>query len=115
MGHGSPFVTGTWWLGVLTHSLSPSLLQVYERVSKETVLPMHKRLDRLISHCGPVTGYMFALLAVLSYLFLIFLQWMTPDSFIDVAIDATGPRRAWTHQWPRDKKRDENDKISQSR
>uniref|UniRef100_A0A8C8W5C4 Phosphatidylinositol glycan anchor biosynthesis, class A n=1 Tax=Peromyscus maniculatus bairdii TaxID=230844 RepID=A0A8C8W5C4_PERMB len=89
--------------------------KVYERVSKETVLPMHKRLNRLISHCGPVTGYIFALLAVFSYLFLIFLQWMTPDSVIDVAVDATGPRGAWTHPCPRDKKRDENDKVSKSR
>ncbi|XP_036031168.1 phosphatidylinositol N-acetylglucosaminyltransferase subunit A isoform X1 [Onychomys torridus] len=92
-----------------------SRIQVYERVSKETVLPMHKRLNRLISHCGPVTGYIFALLAVFSYLFLIFLQWMTPDSIIDVAVDATGPGGAWTHQCPRDKKRDENDKVSKSR
>ncbi|KAI2598730.1 phosphatidylinositol glycan anchor biosynthesis class A, partial [Homo sapiens] len=26
-------------------------LQVYDRVSVEAVLPMDKRLDRLISHC----------------------------------------------------------------
>ncbi|KAL6033454.1 hypothetical protein STEG23_020269, partial [Scotinomys teguina] len=82
--------------------------KVYECVSKEAVLPMHSRLNRLISHCGPVTGYIFALLAVFSYLFLVFLQWMTPDAIIDVAVDATGPRGAWTHHCPRDKKRDEN-------
>ncbi|XP_051020086.1 phosphatidylinositol N-acetylglucosaminyltransferase subunit A-like [Acomys russatus] len=89
--------------------------KVYWRVSKETVLPMHKRLNRLISHCGPVTGYIFALLAVFSYLFLVFLQWMTPDSIIGVAIDATGPRGAWTHQCPPNKNRDENDTVSKSR
>uniref|UniRef100_A0A8C5L2F0 Phosphatidylinositol glycan anchor biosynthesis, class A n=1 Tax=Jaculus jaculus TaxID=51337 RepID=A0A8C5L2F0_JACJA len=70
--------------------------KVYERVAKETVLPIHKRLNKLISHCGPVTGYIFALLAVFSYLFLTFLRWMTPDSVIDVAVDASGPRGAWT-------------------
>ncbi|OXB65498.1 hypothetical protein ASZ78_008529 [Callipepla squamata] len=70
--------------------------KVYERVADEVVLPMDERLDRLISHCGPVTGYIFALFAVLSFLFLLFLRWMTPDSVIDVAIDATGPNGAWT-------------------
>lgn len=76
---------------------------------------MHKRLNRLISHCGPVTGYIFALLAVFSYLFLIFLQWMTPDSLIDVAVDATGPRGTWMYQCPCDKKGNENDKVSKNR
>ncbi|EGW05713.1 N-acetylglucosaminyl-phosphatidylinositol biosynthetic protein-like [Cricetulus griseus] len=71
--------------------------KVYEKVAKETVLPMHERLNRLTSHCGPLTGHSFALLAVFSYLFLMFLRWMTPDSVIDVAIDATGPQRVWTH------------------
>lgn len=73
--------------------------KVYERVAGEKVLPMNERLDRLISHCGPVTGYIFALLAVLNFLFLVFLRWMTPDSIIDVAIDATGPKGAWTKQY----------------
>uniref|UniRef100_A0AC11EUB6 Phosphatidylinositol glycan anchor biosynthesis class A n=1 Tax=Ovis aries TaxID=9940 RepID=A0AC11EUB6_SHEEP len=72
--------------------------KVYDRVAKEAVLPMDKRLDRLISHCGPVTGCIFALLAVFNFLFLIFLRWVTPDSLIDVAIDATGPKGAWTHR-----------------
>uniref|UniRef100_A0A8C6W1F8 Phosphatidylinositol glycan anchor biosynthesis, class A n=1 Tax=Nannospalax galili TaxID=1026970 RepID=A0A8C6W1F8_NANGA len=89
--------------------------KVYERVSKEDVLPMHKRVNRLISHCGPVTGYIFALLAVFSYLFLIFLRWMTPDSIIDVAVDATGPRGAWTHQQSRNKKGGNNDEVSETR
>uniref|UniRef100_A0A8C4PCN7 phosphatidylinositol N-acetylglucosaminyltransferase n=1 Tax=Dromaius novaehollandiae TaxID=8790 RepID=A0A8C4PCN7_DRONO len=74
-------------------------LQVYERVSDEVVLSMDERLNRLISHCGPVTGYIFALFAVLNFLFLVFLRWMTPDSIIDVAIDATGPKGAWTKQY----------------
>ncbi|XP_052614600.1 phosphatidylinositol N-acetylglucosaminyltransferase subunit A-like [Peromyscus californicus insignis] len=88
--------------------------KVYERVAKETVLPMHERLTRLTSHCGPLTGHIFALLAVFSYLFLMFLRWMTPDSVIDVAIDATGPRGAWTHECPHDTKGDEIDKVSKS-
>ncbi|POI27205.1 hypothetical protein CIB84_009045 [Bambusicola thoracicus] len=73
--------------------------KVYERVADEVVLPMDERLDRLMSHCGPVTGYIFALFAVLNFLFLLFLRWMTPDSIIDVAIDATGPNGAWTKQY----------------
>ncbi|XP_023575349.1 phosphatidylinositol N-acetylglucosaminyltransferase subunit A isoform X2 [Octodon degus] len=90
-------------------------LQVYELVLKEDVLPMDKRLNRLISHCGSVTGHIFALLAVLNYMFLIFLRWITPDSIIDVAIDATGPRGAWTHHCPPSEKRDENKKVSKTR
>ncbi|XP_040438619.1 phosphatidylinositol N-acetylglucosaminyltransferase subunit A isoform X2 [Falco naumanni] len=74
-------------------------LQVYDRVADEVVLPMDERLGRLMSHCGPVTGYIFALFAVLNFLFLAFLRWMTPDSIIDVAIDATGPKGAWTKQY----------------
>lgn len=35
------------------------------------MLPMDRRLDRLISHCGPVTGCIFALLAVFNFLFLL--------------------------------------------
>nr|SOX90649.1 PIGA mutant 02415 [Homo sapiens]SOX90650.1 PIGA mutant 02416 [Homo sapiens]SOX90651.1 PIGA mutant 02417 [Homo sapiens]SOY26107.1 PIGA mutant 37411 [Homo sapiens] len=90
-------------------------LQVYDRVSVEAVLPMDKRLDRLISHCGPVTGYIFALLAVFNFLFLIFLRWMTPDSIIDVAIDATGPRGAWTNNYSHSKRGGENNEISETR
>ncbi|XP_021101017.1 phosphatidylinositol N-acetylglucosaminyltransferase subunit A isoform X2 [Heterocephalus glaber] len=90
-------------------------LQVYELVLKEDVLPMDKRLDRLISHCGSVTGHIFALLAVFNYLFLIFLRWITPDSTIDIAIDATGPRGAWTHHSPHGEKRGENKKVSKTR
>ncbi|KAF7247857.1 Phosphatidylinositol N-acetylglucosaminyltransferase subunit A [Varanus komodoensis] len=73
--------------------------KVYNRVAGETVLPMSTRLDRLVSHCGPVTGCIFALLAVLSFLFLTFLRWMTPDELIDVAVDATGLNGAWTRQY----------------
>uniref|UniRef100_A0A8C8YSB8 phosphatidylinositol N-acetylglucosaminyltransferase n=1 Tax=Prolemur simus TaxID=1328070 RepID=A0A8C8YSB8_PROSS len=90
-------------------------LQVYDRVSLEAVLPMDRRLNRLISHCGPVTGYIFALLAVLNFLFLVFLKWMTPDSVIDVAIDATGPRGAWTHQYSPRRRGSENNVISKTR
>uniref|UniRef100_A0A5F5PSH5 Phosphatidylinositol glycan anchor biosynthesis class A n=2 Tax=Equus TaxID=9789 RepID=A0A5F5PSH5_HORSE len=89
--------------------------KVYDRVAEEAVLPMDKRLDRLISHCGPVTGYIFALLAVFNFLFLIFLRWMTPDSVIDVAIDATGPKSAWTYQHPYSKKGRNSNEMSKTR
>ncbi|XP_068000812.1 phosphatidylinositol N-acetylglucosaminyltransferase subunit A isoform X1 [Melanerpes formicivorus] len=72
--------------------------KVYSRVAAEAVLPMAGRLGRLVSRCGPVTGRIFALLAVLDFLLLLLLRWMTPDSLIDVAIDATGPKGAWTKQ-----------------
>uniref|UniRef100_A0A8C0J2Y4 phosphatidylinositol N-acetylglucosaminyltransferase n=1 Tax=Chelonoidis abingdonii TaxID=106734 RepID=A0A8C0J2Y4_CHEAB len=87
-------------------------LQVYDRVADEVVLPMDKRLNRLISHCGSVTGCIFALFAVLSFLFLVFLRWMTPDSLIDVAVDATGPSGAWTQQYFSSKKGSEKEEIS---
>ncbi|XP_053436352.1 phosphatidylinositol N-acetylglucosaminyltransferase subunit A isoform X4 [Nycticebus coucang] len=90
--------------------------KVYDRVSLEAVLPMEKRLDRLISHCGPIAGYIFALLAVFNFLFFIFLKWMTPDSIIDVAIDGTGPRGAWTHhQYSHNKRGGDNNEISKTR
>uniref|UniRef100_A0A7N4PGZ2 Phosphatidylinositol glycan anchor biosynthesis class A n=1 Tax=Sarcophilus harrisii TaxID=9305 RepID=A0A7N4PGZ2_SARHA len=89
--------------------------KVYDRVSREAVLPMDKRLNRLISHCGPVTGCTFALLAVLNFLFLVFLRWLTPDSIIDIAVDATGPKGAWTQQYSFCKKGEENKEISESR
>uniref|UniRef100_A0A4X1UTT2 Phosphatidylinositol glycan anchor biosynthesis class A n=2 Tax=Sus scrofa TaxID=9823 RepID=A0A4X1UTT2_PIG len=89
--------------------------KVYDRVAGEAVLPMDKRLDRLISHCGPVTGCIFALLAVFNFLFLVFLRWMTPDSIIDVAIDATGPKGAWTRQYPSHANGDENNEESETR
>lgn len=89
--------------------------KVYDRVSMEAVLPMDKRLDRLISHCGPVTGYIFALLAVFSFLFLVLLRWMTPDSIIDVAVDATGPQGAWTNNYSHSKREGENSEISKTR
>uniref|UniRef100_A0A6I8NWY8 Phosphatidylinositol glycan anchor biosynthesis class A n=2 Tax=Ornithorhynchus anatinus TaxID=9258 RepID=A0A6I8NWY8_ORNAN len=89
--------------------------KVYDRVAGEVVLSMDKRLDRLISHCGPVTGYIFALFAVFSFLFLLFLRWITPDSTIDVAIDATGPNGAWTRQYSFSKKGKKNDEIAKTR
>ncbi|XP_074048502.1 phosphatidylinositol N-acetylglucosaminyltransferase subunit A isoform X2 [Macrotis lagotis] len=89
--------------------------KVYDRVSREAVLPVDKRLNRLISHCGPVTGCTFALLAVLNFLFLVFLRWLTPDSIIDIAVDATGPKGAWTQQYFFSKKGEENKEISESR
>lgn len=87
---------------------------MYDRVADEVVLPMDQRLNRLMSHCGPVTGYIFALLAVLSFLFLVFLRWMTPDSIIDVAVDATGPKGAWTKQYCEGKKGRVKDELTSS-
>lgn len=72
--------------------------QVYDRVSREDVLPLDKRLQRLLSHCGPVAGYIFAFIAILDYLLLLFLQWFMPDRVMDVAMDATGPRGLWTEE-----------------
>ncbi|XP_004710068.1 phosphatidylinositol N-acetylglucosaminyltransferase subunit A [Echinops telfairi] len=69
--------------------------KVYDRVIGEAVLSIDQRLDRLMSHCGSVTGCIFALLAVFNILFLIFLRWITPDSLIDVAVDASGPLSSW--------------------
>ncbi|XP_053312926.1 phosphatidylinositol N-acetylglucosaminyltransferase subunit A [Spea bombifrons] len=82
--------------------------RVYDRAALETVLPMNKRLERLIGHCGVVTGYVFALFAIVSYIFLLFLRWMTPDSVIDVAVDATGPEGAWSRQYSNKRERQEN-------
>ncbi|PIO39681.1 hypothetical protein AB205_0070050 [Aquarana catesbeiana] len=73
--------------------------RVYDRVANETVLPMNERLERLVSHCGVVTGSIFALFVVACFLILMFLRWHSPDSLIDIAVDATGPDGAWSHQY----------------
>uniref|UniRef100_A0A4W3I0Z7 phosphatidylinositol N-acetylglucosaminyltransferase n=1 Tax=Callorhinchus milii TaxID=7868 RepID=A0A4W3I0Z7_CALMI len=73
-------------------------LQVYDRVTKEMVLPIDKRLKRLMTHCGPVAGCIFALIAVLDVLFLFFLRWLVPDDIIDIAVDATGVKGVWKQQ-----------------
>ncbi|XP_075710532.1 phosphatidylinositol N-acetylglucosaminyltransferase subunit A isoform X1 [Rhinoderma darwinii] len=73
--------------------------KVYDRVVKETVLPMNERLERLVNHCGVVTGSIFALFVVISFLFLVFLRWTAPDYLIDIAVDATGSRAAWSQQY----------------
>ncbi|XP_007951035.1 phosphatidylinositol N-acetylglucosaminyltransferase subunit A [Orycteropus afer afer] len=98
-------------LGALEHKEVRNVLVqghiVYDHVAMEAVLPIDKRLDRLISHCGPVAGSIFALLVVLNFLFLTFLRWMTPDSIIDVAVDASGPNGAWTHEYSCSKRKGE--------
>lgn len=68
---------------------------MYDRVSKEEVLPLDRRLQRLLTHCGPVAGYIFAFFAILDYLLLLFLQWLMPERLMDVATDATGPQGQW--------------------
>ncbi|XP_062914769.1 phosphatidylinositol N-acetylglucosaminyltransferase subunit A isoform X2 [Mobula hypostoma] len=73
-------------------------LQVYDRVAKEGVLPMNQRLYRLITHCGPVAGCIFALVAVLDFFFLLVLRCLVPDDTIDIAVDATGVNGAWKQQ-----------------
>uniref|UniRef100_A0A8C9U7Y8 phosphatidylinositol N-acetylglucosaminyltransferase n=1 Tax=Scleropages formosus TaxID=113540 RepID=A0A8C9U7Y8_SCLFO len=74
-------------------------LQVYDRVATAAVLPLDQRLRRLRARCGPVAGSIFALMAVLDFLFLLLLRWLVPDSLIDVAVDATGPNGLWTQTW----------------
>lgn len=71
---------------------------MYDRVSKEDVLPLDRRLQRLLAHCGPVAGYIFAFFAILDYMLLLFLQWLMPDSVMDVAVDATGPGGLWKEE-----------------
>lgn len=71
---------------------------MYDRVSREEVLPLHRRLRRLRSHCGPVAGSIFAFSAVLDFLFLLLLQWLVPDRVMDVAVDATGPHGLWRQE-----------------
>ncbi|XP_002942607.3 phosphatidylinositol N-acetylglucosaminyltransferase subunit A isoform X1 [Xenopus tropicalis] len=77
---------------------------VYNRVAQEVVLPMDQRLERLVRHCGVVTGCIFALFAIVSFLLLNFLRWMTPDSSIDIAVNATGPNGAWLRQYSTERK-----------
>ncbi|XP_069762860.1 phosphatidylinositol N-acetylglucosaminyltransferase subunit A-like [Narcine bancroftii] len=72
--------------------------KVYDRVAKEGVLPMNQQLYRLITHCGPVAGCIFALVAVLDFFFLLVLRYLVPDDTIDIAVDATGANRVWKHQ-----------------
>lgn len=72
--------------------------KVYDRVAGEEVLPLHRRLRRLRSHCGPVAGSIFAFVAVLDFLFLLLLQWLVPDRGMDMAVDATGPRGLWRQE-----------------
>lgn len=107
----------SWSLFIVDHGPHSWLLshQVYNRVAGETVLPMDRRLDRLMSRCGPVTGCIFALLAVFNFLFLTFLRWMMPDSLIDVAIDATGPKGVWTKQCPCSRKGSRNNEMPKTR
>lgn len=64
---------------------------MYNRACKEPVLSLSDRLHRLQNHCGAVAGSIFSLMAVLDFLFLLFLQWLRPDHLIDVAVDASGP------------------------
>ncbi|XP_048396119.1 phosphatidylinositol N-acetylglucosaminyltransferase subunit A [Stegostoma tigrinum] len=72
--------------------------KVYDRVAKEGILSMNKRLYRLMTHCGPVAGCIFALVAVLDFLFLLLLRYIVPDAMIDIAVDATGVNGAWKQQ-----------------
>lgn len=72
--------------------------QVYDRVVGEEVLPLHMRIQRLRSHCGPVAGSIFAFVAVLDFLFLLLLQWLVPDQIMDLAVDASGPFGMWNQE-----------------
>lgn len=81
--------------------------QVYDRVVREQVLPLDRRLRRLRAHCGPVAGSIFAFVAVLDFLFLLLLQWLVPDGVMDLAVNATGPQQQW-----RQEKSNKNDAYS---
>ncbi|XP_051938358.1 phosphatidylinositol N-acetylglucosaminyltransferase subunit A isoform X7 [Hippocampus zosterae] len=72
--------------------------KVYDRVRGEEVLPLDRRLRRLRTHCGPVAGSIFAFVAVLDFLFLLFLQWWLPDRLMDLAVDASGPLGLWRQE-----------------
>uniref|UniRef100_A0A3Q3SEW8 Phosphatidylinositol N-acetylglucosaminyltransferase subunit A n=1 Tax=Mastacembelus armatus TaxID=205130 RepID=A0A3Q3SEW8_9TELE len=72
--------------------------KVYDQVAGEGVLPFNRRLQRLRAHCGPVAGSIFAFVAVLDFLFLLFLQWLVPDRVMDIAVDATGPHGLWRQE-----------------
>ncbi|XP_077583645.1 phosphatidylinositol N-acetylglucosaminyltransferase subunit A isoform X1 [Stigmatopora nigra] len=72
--------------------------KVYDRVRSEEVLPLDLRLQRLRTHCGPVAGSIFAFVAVLDFLFLLFLNWWLPDWLIDEAPDASGPLALWNQE-----------------
>ncbi|XP_019740245.1 phosphatidylinositol N-acetylglucosaminyltransferase subunit A isoform X4 [Hippocampus comes] len=72
--------------------------KVYDRVCGEEVLPLDRRLRRLRTHCGPVAGSIFAFVAVLDFLFLLFLQWWLPDRLMDLAADASGPFGLWRQE-----------------
>ncbi|XP_024919531.1 phosphatidylinositol N-acetylglucosaminyltransferase subunit A isoform X2 [Cynoglossus semilaevis] len=72
--------------------------KVYDRVVGEEVLPLHMRIQRLRSHCGPVAGSIFAFVAVLDFLFLLLLQWLVPDQIMDLAVDASGPFGMWNQE-----------------
>nr|XP_023656668.1 phosphatidylinositol N-acetylglucosaminyltransferase subunit A [Paramormyrops kingsleyae]XP_023656669.1 phosphatidylinositol N-acetylglucosaminyltransferase subunit A [Paramormyrops kingsleyae] len=77
--------------------------KVYDRIATERVLPLDQRLRRLRARCGPVAGSIFAFVAVLDFLFLLLLQWLVPDSLVDVAMDASGPKGLWAQNSSRDK------------
>lgn len=61
----------------------------------QEVLSLDRRILRLRSHCGSVAGTVFALFAVLDFLFLLLLRWLIPDDVIDIAVDASGPNSRW--------------------
>ncbi|XP_057708256.1 phosphatidylinositol N-acetylglucosaminyltransferase subunit A isoform X2 [Corythoichthys intestinalis] len=79
--------------------------KVYDRVCGEEVLPLDRRLRRLRTHCGPVAGSIFAFVAVLDFLFLLFLQWWLPDWLVDKAPDASGPLALWNQEHSQSKTR----------
>ncbi|XP_062391269.1 phosphatidylinositol N-acetylglucosaminyltransferase subunit A [Sardina pilchardus] len=69
--------------------------KVYNGVAGQEVLSLDRRVLRLRSHCGSVAGSVFALFAILDFLFLLLLRWLVPDDVIDVAVDASGPNSRW--------------------
>ncbi|XP_026803034.3 phosphatidylinositol N-acetylglucosaminyltransferase subunit A [Pangasianodon hypophthalmus] len=82
--------------------------KVYDRACRQPVLPLPSRLQRLRSHCGAVAGSIFSFVAVIDFLFLLFLQWLCPNDLIDIAVDASGPGGRWGRGFGKEESKDPN-------
>ncbi|XP_053482615.1 phosphatidylinositol N-acetylglucosaminyltransferase subunit A [Ictalurus furcatus] len=82
--------------------------KVYDHACRQPVLPLPARLRRLRSHCGAVAGSIFSFVAVINFLFLLFLQWLFPNHLIDVAVDASGPGGRWGRGFGKEESKDLN-------
>ncbi|KAG9271003.1 phosphatidylinositol N-acetylglucosaminyltransferase subunit A [Astyanax mexicanus] len=80
--------------------------KVYDQACQQPVLTLPARLQRLRSHCGAVAGSIFSFMAVINFLFLLFLQWLHPVHLMDAAIDASGPDSCWRKSFKKGKSKD---------